>query len=227
MLKVAAKNILADFKSQFIEMFGDPFKNPKYSKAPFKSCSTNLTKGPFGSDMKKSLYVPKSKDTYKVYLQINAIQKDQTLGDYYISKEYFEQKMYKYEVKSSDYIITCDGTLGEMIKIIEPMERGVISPSLMRVSLIDSKINDRYFESLWKIYMLPQMESQSRNSCLLHLPSATVLGNLEVPLPPIEIQNRYAELINQIDKSKFEIQESLNQLKTMFQKIIKEQLERQ
>ena len=209
-------------KSQFIEMFGDPFKNPKYSKALFKSCSTDLTKGPFGSDMKKSLYVPKGEDTYKVYLQINAIQKDQTLGDYFISKEYFEQKMYKYEVKPSDYIITCDGTLGEMIKLREPMERGVISPSLMRVSLIESKINDRYFESLWKIYMLPQMESQSRNSCLLHLPSATVLGNLEVPLPPLEIQNRYAELINQIDKSKFEIEKSLNNLKKIYEKVLRD-----
>ena len=32
-----------------------------------------LLKGPFGSDLKKSLYVPKGKNTYKVYLQENIL----------------------------------------------------------------------------------------------------------------------------------------------------------
>ena len=39
-----------------------------------------LLKGPFGSDLKKSLYVPKSLNTYKVYLQENVLKK-QIKGD--------------------------------------------------------------------------------------------------------------------------------------------------
>ena len=45
--------------------------------------------------MKKSLYVPKNENTIKVYIQINAIQK-MKLSDYYISKEYYDDKMYKF-----------------------------------------------------------------------------------------------------------------------------------
>ncbi|MBP9990992.1 MAG: restriction endonuclease subunit S, partial [Bacteroidales bacterium] len=44
-------------------------------------------KGPFGSSLTKSMFVPKGADSVKVYEQKNAIQKDWRLGDYYISKE--------------------------------------------------------------------------------------------------------------------------------------------
>lgn len=83
-----------------------------WTLVPFEEVCASMMKGPFGSDIKKSLYVPKSDDAYKVYIQANAIEKDASIGDYYISKEYFDTKMYRFEVKPNDYIITCDGTLG-------------------------------------------------------------------------------------------------------------------
>jgi type I restriction enzyme S subunit len=58
-----------------------------------------LLKGPFGSDLKKSLYVPKGPDTYKVYLQENILKKNNSAGDHYISKKYFDEKMSRYAVK--------------------------------------------------------------------------------------------------------------------------------
>lgn len=36
------------------------------------------------------MFVPKSNDTYKVYEQKNAIQKDNTLGSYFITKEKYD-----------------------------------------------------------------------------------------------------------------------------------------
>ena len=47
-------------------------------------------KGPFGSSLTKSMFVPKGVDTVKVYEQKNAIQKDHTLGTYYITRQYYE-----------------------------------------------------------------------------------------------------------------------------------------
>ena len=46
-------------------------------------------KGPFGSSLTKSMFVPKSNDSIKVYEQKNAIQKDYSLGDYFVSQEKF------------------------------------------------------------------------------------------------------------------------------------------
>ena len=36
------------------------------------------------------MFIPKSDNAYKVYEQKNAIQKDHTLGSYYISEEKYE-----------------------------------------------------------------------------------------------------------------------------------------
>ncbi len=138
-------------KARFVEMFGDPNIEFKYSSVKFNDLVARMTKGPFGSDMKKDLFVPKGEDTYKVYIQINAIQKNQSLGEYYISKEYFDRKVSRFELFPNDYIITCDGTLGKYLKLDENMEKGVISPSLLRLTLQNDKINDKYFENIRSI----------------------------------------------------------------------------
>lgn len=46
----------------------------------------------FGSAITKSMFVPKGNGAIKVYEQKNAIQKDATLGDYYIRRDYLNLK---------------------------------------------------------------------------------------------------------------------------------------
>lgn len=201
-------NILV--KSQFVEMFGSKQDGFKYDKVKFNNCTESMLKGPFGSDIKKSLYVPKTADTYKVYIQINAIKKDESLGNYYISKKYFDEKMYKFEVKPLDYIVTCDGTLGKLLRLDSKMEKGIISASLLKITL-NNKINYKYFEEIWNQYMLNELSRDIRNACLTHLPSAKVIESMEIPLPPLELQNKFAKFVEQVDKQKFN--KVLNSLK--------------
>ena len=197
-------------KSLFIEMFGVIYDNTKkFSEISFKNCVKSSLRGPFGSDMKKSLYVTKARDSFKVYTQINAIQKDQTLGDYYISSEYYISKMNKFELFPDEYIITCDGTLGKLLKMDSNMEKGVISSSLLKLKLDYDTINDAYFIEFWNSYLLPILKFEARNACLVHLPSMKVIGEKKVPIPPLNLQNQFAERVTQIDKSKFVVLKSL------------------
>ena len=201
-------------KSRFIELFGDPFLIDEKEKVPFKNAIAETVKGPFGSDMKKSLFVPKSDTTYKVFSQVNAIQKDATAGDYYISAEYYE-KMKRFTVNSGDYIVTCDGTLGKIYCLPENIEKGVISSSLLRIALNKDVISNVYFETIWNMYMLPMLVRRSRNACLVHLPSAKDIGNLPVPIPNIDKQRDYDKFSNQIDKSKFILQKMIEKLELL------------
>lgn len=202
-------------KARFVEMFGDPNIEFKYSSVKFNDLVARMTKGPFGSDMKKDLFVPKGEDTYKVYIQINAIQKNQSLGEYYISKEYFDRKVSRFELFPNDYIITCDGTLGKYLKLDENMEKGVISPSLLRLTLQNDKINDKYFENIWDFYMLGLMKKEARNACLVHLPSAKKIGEISIPVPPLELQNQFASFVQEIDKSRLLSNQSLFLIKSI------------
>lgn len=202
-------------KARFVEMFGDPNIEFKYSSVKFNDLVARMTKGPFGSDMKKDLFVPKGEDTYKVYIQINAIQKNQSLGEYYISKEYFDRKVSRFELFPNDYIITCDGTLGKYLKLDENMEKGVISPSLLRLTLQNDKINDKYFENIWDFYMLVLMKKEARNACLVHLPSAKKIGEISIPVPPLELQNQFASFVEEVDKSRLLSNHSLFLIKSI------------
>ena len=202
-------------KARFVEMFGDPNIEFKYSSVKFNDLVARMTKGPFGSDMKKDLFVPKGEDTYKVYIQINAIQKNQSLGEYYISKEYFDRKVSRFELFPNDYIITCDGTLGKYLKLDENMEKGVISPSLLRLTLQNDKINDKYFENIWDFYMLGLMKKEARNACLVHLPSAKKIGEISIPVPPLKLQNQFASFVQEVDKSRLLSNHSLFLIKSI------------
>ena len=47
-------------------------------------------KGPFGSSITKNMFIPDSPRAIKVYEQKNAISKDHSLGNYFITEEKFE-----------------------------------------------------------------------------------------------------------------------------------------
>ena len=101
-------------------------------------------KGPFGSSLTKSMFVPKSKSSIKVYEQKNAIQKDCTLGTYYIPMEYYNEKMKGFTVLPNDIIVSCAGTIGETYILPSSAEIGIINQALMRMR-ITSQINVDYF----------------------------------------------------------------------------------
>ena len=196
-------------QSIFYDMFGDPVLNEKkWEITKFEDVCDSMTKGPFGSDIKKSLYVPKSESAYKVYIQVNAIEKNVTLGDYYISKSYFEDKMFRFEVKPNDYIITCDGTLGKYVRLPHNIEKGIISASLLKLTLNDN-INFKYFEYIWDCYVLGLLIKDIRNTALKHLPSASKIGKVYIPLPPLALQQQFADKISAIEAQKELVKQSI------------------
>lgn len=158
-----------------------------------------LLKGPFGSDLKKSLYVPKGDDTYKVYLQENILKEDNTVGDHYISKQYYNEKMSRYEVKENDFIVTCDGTLGEIFQLKNITEKGIISSSLLRITLNNEIVDDDYFYYLFKALIKKELITQGNNSVLKHLPGLNVIRNHPIYLPDLYKQKRIGRILKLID----------------------------
>ena len=44
--------------------------------------------------------------------------------------------------------------------------------------------------------------------------------NLEIPMPPIELQKQFAEIVKQIDKQKFEIENSLKEMQELYESLM-------
>ena len=62
-------------------------------------------KGPFGSSITKAMFIPDSLTAIKIYEQKNAICKDASLGNYFISKDKYET-LKGFEVFPNDIIVT-------------------------------------------------------------------------------------------------------------------------
>lgn len=158
-----------------------------------------LKKGPFGSALTKSMFIPKSEETVKVYEQQHAIQKDASLGTYYISREYFDEKMSGFEVESGDIIVSCAGTIGETYILPEGIEQGIINQALMRVVLVDS-VDKKFFQYYFDANLKKMAQNESNGSAIKNIPPFDVMKNWYFPLTSLEEQRRIVEKLNQLLK---------------------------
>ena len=157
----------------------------------------NYKKGPFGSALTKAMFVPKGEDTVKVYEQKNAIQKDASLGDYYITRDYFESKMKGFELFPGDIIVSCAGTIGETYIMPEGTEQGIINQALMRMKLMPS-VYVEYFLIYFDVILKQTARKSSKGSAIKNIPPFDELKRYLVPLPPLEEQHRIVAKIEEI-----------------------------
>ncbi len=156
-------------------------------------------KGPFGSSLTKSMFVPKGTDTVKVYEQKNAIQKDHTLGTYYITHQYYESKMKSFTVEPGDILVSCAGTIGETYVLPEQIELGIINQALMRMTIY-APIDLDYF-LLYFDYVLKQTAKESsKGSAIKNIPPFKIFKKLILPLPPLEEQKRIVAKVRELKK---------------------------
>ena len=141
------------------------------------------------------MFVPKGKDTYKVYEQKNAIQKDHKLGSYYISTEKY-CSLSGFAVHPNDIIVSCAGTIGETYVLPQNIQEGIINQALMLIRLYNREIEDFYL--LYFDFILKQEAyKESKGTAIKNIPPFDVLKNFFIPIPPKEEQKR---ILSEVDK---------------------------
>lgn len=184
-----------------------PFAIPKSWRWVQLGEVAEYKKGPFGSALTKSMFIPKSPGAIKVYEQKNAIQKDESLGHYYITRDYYDSKMSGFSVKPDDIIVSCAGTIGEMYVIPDGSEEGIINQALMRVRL--SKLTDMQFYLICLDMALSANMDKAMGSAIKNIPPFAVLKNITIPLPPLAEQKRIVTKTTQLLNLITELEEHL------------------
>ena len=145
-------------------------------------------KGPFGSALTKAMFIPDCENAIKVYEQKHAIQKNYLLGEYFIKKEYYEDKMKGFTVTAGDIIISCAGTIGESYILPDSIRPGIINQALMRVRL-NREINKRFYLLAFD-YAINSNSAKAKGSAIKNIPPFDILKKLLIPLPPLAEQER-------------------------------------
>ncbi|MNQ22851.1 Type I restriction modification DNA specificity domain protein [compost metagenome] len=167
-------------------------------------------RGPFGGDLKKEIFVPKDKSTYKVYEQGVVLNSDKTIGRYHVSEVDYLAKLHKFSVQDKDFLISCSGVnMGAIYQLKEPFDRGIINQALLRVRLNNEIIDDNYFFYLFKELICKRITTGSGDSTIPNFPALEVIKNIEFELPQISIQEKIGKLLYDID-SKIELNTKIN-----------------
>ena len=159
-------------------------------------------KGPFGSSLTKSMFVPKSIEAIKVYEQKNAIQKDFSLGNYYISKDKYKE-MVGFTVQPGEIIVSCAGTIGETYLLPDDAPIGIINQALMRARLHDKSIIP-YWMLYFRYILIIENKLKGSGSAIKNIPPFEELKSMLDALPPLNEQKRilskYEELISKVEE---------------------------
>lgn len=160
-----------------------------------------FVRGPFGSALKKSLFVPKTSDTYKVYEQCVPLEQDKTKGNYYISRKYFEKSLKRFEVKNNDFLVSCSGVnYGAIYHLQEPFEKGVINQALLIIRINNRIVDYNYFKYLFRLVLSKAITSGTGDSTIPNFPSIDVIKDIDVFLPTLSLQKKIGNFLNSIDE---------------------------
>ena len=142
------------------------------------------------------MFIPENTpDRIKVYEQKNAIQKNQKIGNYYISQNKFND-MRGFIVEPGDIIVSCAGTIGEIFVMPSDSEIGIINQALMRIRLYLKSIQDYfilYFDSVLK----KEANDKGKGTAIKNIPPFDILKKMLFPLPP---ENEIKRLVNKVNQ---------------------------
>jgi type I restriction enzyme S subunit len=174
-----------------------------------------LKAGPFGSSLKKSMYVEKG---YKIYGQEQVISGNISYGDYYINEEKFNE-LKSCEVREGDLLISLVGTIGKTLIMPKEYEKGIINPRLLKIS-VNKKISAEYIKMYFESPIAKYIMSEKSHGGTMEILNLDIIKKLPIPIPPIEEQIEIVRILDKIFEEESKIEE-LTQLEEQIELIKK------
>lgn len=153
----------------------------------------SLKRGPFGSSIKKAFFVQHG---YKVYEQKNAIQDDETIGDYFIDEAKYAE-LEEFAVDSGDFLVSCAGTIGRITRLSASAPKGVINQALMRIRINEREVSPQYFRLLFEApWFQSAILDRTQGSAMQNMAAVKVIKQVPVVLPSSAEQ---AEVVRRVE----------------------------
>lgn len=194
-------------KSTFIEMFGDPVTN---SKGWITDKVNNVApvvnyKGEFNNEKIWLLNLDMVESNTGKIIEYNYVTKNE-IGN---STCTFDTSNVLYS-KLRPYLN----------KVVIPNKVGYATSEMVPLKPQADMLNRYYLAYMLKNKSFVDYISEKVAGAKMPRVSMHDFRNFDVPIPPIELQNQFADFVKQVDKLKFEMEQSLKELEDNFNSIM-------
>lgn len=191
-------------KARFVELFGD-LANPEciWDKCQFiDACvdKDDIKCGPFGTQLSKDEYTESGVAVWEIPQINKAFLSTPT---HFLAEEKAEQ-LKAYTIVPGDIAMSRKGNVGKCALFPESYPDGIIHSDVLRIRVDKKRVNP--------VFMMCQLHFSGAVTRQIELVSSgaimagvnvTKLKQIFVHIPPMELQNKFAHFVNQVNKSKF------------------------
>ena len=209
-------------KSQFIEMFGDPVTNPMgWENAKLGSI--------LSVEPQNGFYRPQS--DYRTdgsgvpILRIDAFYNGK-VTDWSALKRLIctDEEKKRYLLRDGDIVVNRVNSieyLGKCAIITGMLEDTVFESNMMRFHPDEKKILPLYLSYFLCLpYTYNQIIAHAKKSVNQASINQSDVQDFEILLPPIDLQNQFSTFVQQVEKSKFTLQQSLSKLELNYKSLM-------
>ena len=192
-------------KARFIEMFGDLKSNEKdWNLKTFEEMSVLITDGEHSTPKrtKEGIYLLSARNVLNHSLQLKDVD--------YINRDEYLRIAKRVVPKKGDILISCSGTIGRCCSVPDSLQLQMVrSVALIRFKEVINPIFAEYM--ITSDYLQEQINSSKTMSSQANLFQGKI-RKLKGFLPPTELQNQFADFVEQVNKSRFDIKKSITEL---------------
>ena len=186
-------------KSQFVEMFGDPKLEPnKWStKTLGEVCATRLGKMLDAKKQTGKCSYPYLANTNVQWFHFNLTDLRQM--------DFSDEDRIEFGLKNGDIMVTEGGEIGRCAIWREEIPNCYFQKAVHRVRCDSEVLLPEYFVWCFKMKAdLGLFESYVSQSTIAHL-TGKKIKQVPIPLPPLALQQEFADFAASVDKSKFRL----------------------
>lgn len=195
--------------SKFYSMFGDVSKGEVFGLKKY----INIIGGnAFSSKGYRDIGIP--------IIKIGTVNKgyfDESNIDYWD----YDESLEKYKLLPDDLLITLTGTVGKddygnVLKLPKLYDYYYLNQRVAKLDIISSLLDKEYLMHCLRQPNIKNILIRNNRGVRQANISNNDIYNLQVKIPPIELQNQFAEIVNKIEKEKELLKRSLEQLEINF-----------
>ena len=199
-------------KSRFVEMFGDPVENDMnwQTEVLDSICSTIV-------DCPHSTPSYTAENTGYMCIRTSIVKKNHILWDQieYIPEHEYRQRIQRKKPEKGDIVYTREGAILGIAAIIDRDCNVALGQRSMLLSPDTSKCLPPFLSTAMNFdSFLRKALGGISGSASPHINVGDIKA-FSIIMPPIELQTQFATFVEQTDKSKFAVQQSIEKLETL------------